>query len=71
MKFVTEQNKQESFSLSEHKSSYVGELIHLDLWGPYKVPSREGFKYFLLLLMISLGLCGYIYRSQKMKFLIM
>ncbi|GJZ32190.1 ribonuclease H-like domain-containing protein [Tanacetum coccineum] len=25
----------ESFSLSEHKSTCFGELIHLDVWGPY------------------------------------
>ncbi|KAJ0735667.1 putative RNA-directed DNA polymerase [Helianthus annuus] len=35
------------FPLSEHKSKEVGDLIHLDLWGPYKVTSYEGFKYFL------------------------
>ncbi|GJT51520.1 ribonuclease H-like domain-containing protein [Tanacetum coccineum] len=34
----------ESFPLSEHKSSVVGQLIHLDVWGPYKVVSREGFR---------------------------
>ena len=37
----------EPFPLSDHKSETVGELVHLDLWGPYKVSSREGFKYFL------------------------
>ncbi|GJW71743.1 ribonuclease H-like domain-containing protein [Tanacetum coccineum] len=25
----------------------LGDLVHLDLWGPYKMASREGFKYFL------------------------
>nr|GEX15260.1 ribonuclease H-like domain-containing protein [Tanacetum cinerariifolium] len=35
------------FPLSDHKSEKLGELIHLDLWGPYRVTSREGFKYFL------------------------
>ncbi|GKB50819.1 putative RNA-directed DNA polymerase [Tanacetum coccineum] len=25
----------------------IGELIHLDLWGPYKVVSKDGFRYFL------------------------
>ncbi|GJV69522.1 putative RNA-directed DNA polymerase [Tanacetum coccineum] len=25
----------------------LGELVHLDLWGPYKVFRREGFRYFL------------------------
>ncbi|GKB19040.1 ribonuclease H-like domain-containing protein [Tanacetum coccineum] len=36
-----------TFPLSDHKSKTLGELVHLDLWGPYGVPSREGFKYFL------------------------
>nr|GEW23967.1 ribonuclease H-like domain-containing protein [Tanacetum cinerariifolium] len=34
----------EPFPLSDHKSKTLGELVHLDLWGPYRVPSREGFK---------------------------
>lgn len=37
----------ESFPLSEHKSTVFGQLIHLDVWGSYKVISREGFRYFL------------------------
>ncbi|GJW52763.1 putative RNA-directed DNA polymerase [Tanacetum coccineum] len=37
----------EPFPLSDHKSMNPGELVHLDLWGPYKVSSREGFRYFL------------------------
>ncbi|GKD38577.1 putative RNA-directed DNA polymerase, partial [Tanacetum coccineum] len=37
----------EPFPLSDQKSEKPGELVHLDLWGPYKVSSREGFKYFL------------------------
>ncbi|KAJ0471759.1 putative RNA-directed DNA polymerase [Helianthus annuus] len=37
----------EPFPLSEHKSSQLGELVHLDVWGPYKVASREGHRYFL------------------------
>ncbi|KAF5822598.1 putative RNA-directed DNA polymerase [Helianthus annuus] len=35
------------FPLSDHKSKELGDLIHLDLWGPYKVSSYEGYKYFL------------------------
>ncbi|GJR61290.1 hypothetical protein Tco_1503452 [Tanacetum coccineum] len=32
----------EPFPLSEHKSTSLGELVHLDLWGPYRVVSKEG-----------------------------
>ncbi|KAJ0922526.1 putative RNA-directed DNA polymerase [Helianthus annuus] len=35
------------FPLSDHKTSSLGELIHLDVWGPYRIQSREGYKYFL------------------------
>ncbi|GJV76416.1 putative RNA-directed DNA polymerase, partial [Tanacetum coccineum] len=38
----------ESFSLSDHKSTGLGDLIHLDVWGPYRVVSRDGYKYFLI-----------------------
>ncbi|GKB40653.1 putative RNA-directed DNA polymerase [Tanacetum coccineum] len=37
----------DSFPISDHKSVALGDLIHLDVWGPYKVVSREGFRYFL------------------------
>ncbi|GKC63708.1 ribonuclease H-like domain-containing protein [Tanacetum coccineum] len=37
----------EPFPLSDHKSLVLGELVHLDLWGPYKVTSKEGFRFFL------------------------
>nr|GEW31011.1 reverse transcriptase domain-containing protein [Tanacetum cinerariifolium] len=31
------------FLLSKHKTSSLGELVHLDVWGPYKVTSKDGF----------------------------
>ncbi|GJX19335.1 putative RNA-directed DNA polymerase [Tanacetum coccineum] len=37
----------EPFPISNHKTSILGQLVHLDVWGPYRVRSREGFKYFL------------------------
>ncbi|GJW64924.1 putative RNA-directed DNA polymerase [Tanacetum coccineum] len=37
----------EPFPLSDHVSTELGELVHLDLWGPYKVTSKDDFRYFL------------------------
>ncbi|KAJ0520852.1 putative RNA-directed DNA polymerase [Helianthus annuus] len=37
----------EPFPLSNHKTEQLGDLMHLDVWGPYRVVSWEGFKYFL------------------------
>ncbi|GJZ52121.1 ribonuclease H-like domain-containing protein [Tanacetum coccineum] len=37
----------EPFPLSDHKSTKIGELVHLDVWGPYKITSIDGFRYFL------------------------
>ncbi|GKB94136.1 hypothetical protein Tco_0980273 [Tanacetum coccineum] len=37
----------EPFPLSDHVSKSLGDLVHLDLWRPYKVTSSEGFRYFL------------------------
>ncbi|GJS97878.1 ribonuclease H-like domain-containing protein [Tanacetum coccineum] len=34
----------EPFALSDHVSSSLGELVHLNLWAPYKVTSFEGFR---------------------------
>ncbi|GJW19214.1 putative RNA-directed DNA polymerase [Tanacetum coccineum] len=46
---ICQKSKQtrEPFPLSEHKSSVLAELVHLDLWGPYKVTSKEGYRFFL------------------------
>ncbi|KAJ9538263.1 LOW QUALITY PROTEIN: hypothetical protein OSB04_030996 [Centaurea solstitialis] len=35
------------FEDSSHKTTQLGDIIHLDVWGPYKVSTKEGFKYFL------------------------
>ncbi|XP_076886824.1 uncharacterized protein LOC143536796 [Bidens hawaiensis] len=37
----------EPFPLSDHVSLQVRELVHLDVWEPYRLKSREGFRYFL------------------------
>ncbi|GJS67365.1 cysteine-rich receptor-like protein kinase 8 [Tanacetum coccineum] len=35
------------YSLSESHSTSVFELIHIDIWGSYKVPTNKKFRYFL------------------------
>ncbi|GKB38252.1 ribonuclease H-like domain-containing protein, partial [Tanacetum coccineum] len=37
----------ESLPFSDHQTIIIGEIVHLDLWGPYKVISKDGFGYFL------------------------
>ncbi|GKC31474.1 ribonuclease H-like domain-containing protein [Tanacetum coccineum] len=32
----------EPFPISDHQTTSIGELVHLDMWGPYKVISKEG-----------------------------
>ncbi|GJR36964.1 ribonuclease H-like domain-containing protein [Tanacetum coccineum] len=43
---ICQRSKQtrEPFALSDHVSSSLGKLVHLDLWGAYKVTSSEGFR---------------------------
>ncbi|KAL4557147.1 hypothetical protein LXL04_035319 [Taraxacum kok-saghyz] len=36
-----------SFSNTETTSDHAFDLIHIDIWGPYKVPTYNGHKYFL------------------------
>lgn len=35
------------FPVSVHKSVELGGLVHLDVWGPYRVTSHDGFRSFL------------------------
>ncbi|KAI3500537.1 hypothetical protein L1887_36359 [Cichorium endivia] len=37
----------EPFPLSNHKTCSLGDLVHLDVWGPYRVSTRDGFRFFL------------------------
>ncbi|XP_071688300.1 uncharacterized protein [Rutidosis leptorrhynchoides] len=45
--FHKAKQSRDPFPLSDHTSSKIGDLIHLDVWGPYKVNSYGGFKSFL------------------------
>ncbi|GJT22520.1 ribonuclease H-like domain-containing protein [Tanacetum coccineum] len=37
----------EPFPSCDHKTTNLGDIVHLDVWGPYKITSRDGYKYFL------------------------
>lgn len=37
----------EPFPISTHKTTNVGDVVHLDVWGPYRITSRDGFRFFL------------------------
>lgn len=42
-----ENQSRNSFLLSLHKTSALSDLIHMDVWGSYKVFTIIGFEYFL------------------------
>jgi len=46
VKFVFEQRKLRENFLSHNKAKGVFELIHCDIWGPYREPSSNGAHYF-------------------------
>ncbi|GKC24684.1 ribonuclease H-like domain-containing protein, partial [Tanacetum coccineum] len=46
--FQRAKQTKEPFPLSDHTSKCLGDLVYLDLWGPYKVTSSEGFRHFLI-----------------------
>jgi len=36
-----------SFPLSTHLSKSVFELVHCNIWGPYRIPTHNGMRYFV------------------------
>lgn len=36
-----------SFPLSSSRTKSTFDLIHMDVWGPYRIPTYDGFQYFL------------------------
>ena len=45
------------------------QLIHTDVAGPHRTPSLKGSRYFLILLMTTLGCVGYISLNSSQKLL--
>ncbi|KAL1221457.1 Retrovirus-related Pol polyprotein from transposon TNT 1-94 [Cardamine amara subsp. amara] len=45
--FVRAKQTRDVFSQSSNKADGCFSLIHCDLWGPYKIPSSSGARYFL------------------------
>ena len=39
--------KKLSFPLSKSRASSIFALIHMDIWGPYRVPTLSGHQFFL------------------------
>ncbi|GKA93397.1 ribonuclease H-like domain-containing protein [Tanacetum coccineum] len=56
----------EPFHFSNHKSMSIGDPVHLDLWGPYRVVSRDGYKYFLIVVVddFSRAMWDYLIKSK-------
>nr|GEU54302.1 dual specificity protein kinase splA-like [Tanacetum cinerariifolium] len=57
----------EPFPLSDHKYVFVRDLVHCDVWGPYMIISKDGYKYFLNLVDDFSMDVGFTYLSQKLK----
>ena len=65
---ICERSKQtrEKFPLSEYQASDVFDLIHCDLWGPYRTPSSCGASYFLTIVDdCSRAVWIYLLRDKK------
>ncbi|GJV29893.1 ribonuclease H-like domain-containing protein [Tanacetum coccineum] len=56
----------EPFPFSDHKYVSIGDPVHLDLWGPYRVVSRDGYKYFLTVVVddFSRAMWDYLIKSK-------
>lgn len=56
----------DKFNLSNNKASDIFELVHCDLWGPYRTPSSCGASYFLTLVdYCSRAIWVYLLRDKK------
>ncbi|GKA50419.1 ribonuclease H-like domain-containing protein [Tanacetum coccineum] len=66
---VEAKQTREPFPLSEHKSIVLGKLVHLDLWGPYRVVSKEGHRYFLTIVDdFTMAVWVYLLKSKEEVF---
>ena len=52
--------KNVKFSTSTYRSESLLDCVHISVWGPAKTASLGGHRYFSLLLIIYLGIVGYI-----------
>ena len=48
------------FSASTHISDQPFDLVHCDLWGPFSIPTIDGYKYFLTIV-DDFSRCTWIY----------
>ncbi|GKB25069.1 ribonuclease H-like domain-containing protein [Tanacetum coccineum] len=52
------------FPLSEHQTKVLGQIVHLDVWGPYKVQSRERYKHFLTVLDVTKAVWVFLLKGK-------
>ena len=55
-----------SFPQSSSHSSHCFELLHVDIWGPFSIPSKNGSRFFLTIV-YDYSRCTWIY-LMKQKF---
>lgn len=48
--YIRAKHTRDPFPLSGNKTTMAFELVHCDLWGPYRTPSLCGSRYFLTIL---------------------
>ena len=49
------------FPFNNNFSDSPFNLVHVDIWGPYSIPTHDGFKYFLSIVDMQLDVLGYTY----------
>lgn len=55
------------FPVSHNKSSAVFDLLHVDVWGPYRVPTIDGKRFFVTIVDDYSRLTWLFLSIQRMK----
>ena len=63
MVYPLAKQKRLPFPISEHVMDCVFTLIHIDIWGPFSIPTVEGYRFFLTIVDDYI-LCTWLYLSR-------